>query len=378
MWKRSALALVATAAIVGSSAAAVAADSGTASAAATTAGSRQVTNVRHAYVSGKAVASGGEIHGIALTQANRPFEMDVATLPELAADGINTVDLYVTEYQASPYANSIYDSTFTPSPARVKAVINLAHSYGMAVELMPVVWNKGAYAARTDYVPGNVNEWFNSYRAMITKWAKVAAATNTEIFCVGTEYSRLQPRTTQWRRVISAVRAVDPTSQLTYMMAIGAKQAVHYWGRLDMIGVSPYYSLSSAAVPTVAQLDRAWNHYLPPLRRLSRTYHRPVLFDELGYQSQVQAAMTPWQTRTESPSEQAQANAYQAAINVTHGKSWLRGLIFFTWGPPVVGPVDTGYEPEGKLAECVMAQSWSSSSTTTSLLPACLTAGTAS
>lgn len=376
MWTRSALALLATAAIMGSSAAAIAADSGTASAA-TAGSSRTVTNVRHAYVSGKAVASGGEIHGIALTQANRPFAMNVATLPELAADGVNTVDLYVTEYQANAYANTIYDSTFTPSTAQVTALINLAHSYGMAVELMPVVWTKGGFAARTDYVPGNVNEWFNSYRAMITKWAKVAAATNTEIFCIGTEYSRLQPRTAQWRRVISAVRSVDPGSQLTYMMAIGAKQAVHYWGRLDMIGVSPYYSLSAAAVPTVAQLDRAWNHYLRPLHQLSRTYHRPILFDELGYQSQVQAAMTPWQTRSESPSEQAQANAYQAAIDVTHNKSWLRGIIFFTWGPPVVAPIDTGYEPVGKLAECVMAESWSSSSTTTSLMPACV-AGSAS
>lgn len=372
MWNRSALALLASASMVATSGAAVAASSGTAAAA--TQGTKPA-NVRHAHVSGQAVASGGEIHGIALTQANRPFLSNVASIPQLSADGINTVDLYITEYTANPYANTIYDGTYTPPVNTVKAVVNLAHSYGLAVELMPVVWTAGNYAPRTEYRPGNLKQWFASYRAMITKWAQVAADTNTEIFCAGSEYSKLQQRTTMWRRVFTAVRAVDPTSQLTYMTPIGAPPP-HFWRSLDMIGISPYYSLSSADVPTVAQLQAAWRPHLRDLRRLAQRYHRPILFDELGYQSQVQAAMTPWQTRSEAPSETAQANAYQAAINVTHHKSWLRGVVFFTWGPPVVGPVDSSYEPVGKLAECAMAKSWASRSTPTvnGLLPACLTA----
>ncbi len=323
---------------------------------------------QHDYVSGTSVASGGKIHGIALTQADHQFATDLNDIPRLAADGVNTVDLYITEYQANAYANDIYDGKNTPTAGEVETAIQLAHDNGMAVEMMPIVWTTNPFMWRGDYVPGDVDHWFASYTTMIDRWAEIAQAYGAEMFAVGTEYQSLEQYTAQWEAVIKSVRAIY-SGELTYMSTAANFWHVKFWNAVDDIGVSPYWSLSRQAVPSVPTLMRAWKHkFLPRLKKFSARWHRPILFDELGYESIQGAAFEPFKHPNGTPSEQAQANAYQAAINVVDAKPWLRGVIFFTWGPPVVPNIDTSYNPAGKLAECVMAKSWSSDS---SGLPAC-------
>lgn len=317
--------------------------------------------VRHAYVPGSTVGHGGEVHGIALTEANRPFAVDLSDVSRLAADGVNTVDLYITEYQANAYANDVYDGKDTPTAGEVEAAVRLAHQNGIAVELMPIVWTAGTYAWRGEYVPGDIGHWFHSYQSMIDRWAAVAQTSGAELFAAGTEYEALQAQTARWRHVVASVRRIYHGT-VTYMATAGSFDRVRFWDAVDEIGISPYFTLSAAAVPTVASLKKAWQQVLPAIHAFSKRWHRPVLFDELGYESIEGAAFHPFAHPGGTPSEKAQANAYQAAIDVTHGLSWLRGVVFFTWGMPEVPTVDTSYDPGGKLAECVMARSWASAS----------------
>lgn len=334
-------------------------------------------NVSHDFVPGNDVAAGGRIHGITLTEGNRPFDVDLADMARVAQDGVNTVDLYITEYQSGQFANTVQDGTYTPTTAEVVAAVELAHAQGLAVELMPIVWcsqeTDGKFVYRPYYNPSNRAQWFASYTTMIDKWAKVAQATGAELFSVGSEYETIEPQTRAWRAVIASVRSLY-SGELIYMADAGSFYKVRFWNDLDDIGVSPYFTVSDDAVPAVRPMVRRWhNVVLPQIKAVARRWHKPVLFDELGYQSIEGAGFLPYADRSGTPSEQAQANAYQAAIDATEQLPYLRGLVFFTWSTPDLPSMDTGYTPESKLAECVLARSWASPDATTinGQLPAC-------
>lgn len=333
---------------------------------------RTTANVRHAYVPGTAIPKGGEVHGVALTQARSLYGPTLPDIPQLASDGVNLVNLYVTEYQKNLNANTIQDGPLTPNTAEVGATIDLAHSYGMAVELMPVLATQGTFHWRGAIWPSNVSQWFTSYTKMIDKWAQVAQDHGAEIFSIGSELEHTQQYTRQWRKVAGSVRGIyhGTTTYMADSNTVGIRKYygldVKFWNSVDLIGQSPYYSLTAAKTPSVAQLQRIWRQqYLPAERRLSRRWHRPILFDEIGYESVDGAAHDPYQHSSGSPNQQAQANAYQALIDVTHGLKYIRGVVFFTWTRASVPAVDTSYTPAGKKAECVMAMSWSQASSGT-------------
>jgi hypothetical protein len=90
--------------------------------------------------------------------------------------------------------------------------------------------------------------------------------------------------------------------------------------------------------------------------------------DEIGYPNQDFAAYHPavaWQNHSAKPNQQAQANAYEALLQVAQMsvyRSWMRGVVWFFWGGTHVGAHDTSYSPQNKLAECVMAKYWASRS----------------
>lgn len=329
------------------------------------------------YVTARQAMRGGQIHGMAINPANRPFRIRRADVVRLARDGINTIDIYITEYQAGPEANKISKGPNTPTTPQVEAAVKLIHQHHMAVELMPVVWTSGAYYPRNEYQPKHVARWFASYTRMIDRWASVARRSHSEIFSVGSEYSYLQPYTSRWRKVIRTVRT-RYHGEVTYMADANTiydhaydpdapenPDVVKFWSSVDDIGVSPYFTVSFAAIPRVAKTMHNWLHnQFGGLYDLVLAYHRPVLFNELGYQSIRKTAWNPYQARNGTPSERAQATAYNAVIKATTNVSWLRGLVFFTWGTESNSPhQDTTYDPEYKQAECVMARSWAKRTT---------------
>jgi hypothetical protein len=317
-------------------------------------------NVRHLYISRHKATEGYQIHGMALTEADRPFMQNVADIPRLASEGINTVDLYITEYQNGQSASTIQSGADTPTRAQVRSVIRQAHAHGMAVEMMPIVWAPAPYVWRGDYQPSNVRKWFKAYTAMIRRWAKVAQSTHAELFAIGTEYQSLQSDVAQWRKVAQAVDAVYH-GETTYMATAGSYANVKFWASVDDIGLSPYFSLSRRSVPPVDTLVKAWEHKVfPTLAAFSEQHHRRILLDEVGYESIKRAAYRPYSHHQGGqPSQRAQANAYQAAIDAMAGRSFLRGAVFFGWGPMADPASDTTYNPKDKLAECNVASSWS-------------------
>ena len=317
-------------------------------------------DVRHYYVPGRVAAGRGEIHGVVFNDAGGDFTANLKDLPRMAEDGINTVEVVVTEYQNGRRGSRVFDGKATPTARQLTGVVRAARRAGLAVEVMPVILSNGSFVARKFYQPRQIHRWFTSYRSMIDRWARVAQHAGANIFCVGSEYDAIANRVWEWQKTI---RSVDRRfhRSLTYMATAGNFPYVRFWRSLDIVSLSPYYTLSKQKVPTVRELVRKWRRILRGEYGEYQRLRKPLLWNELGYQSQVRTAYEPYALRHQRPSEQAQANAYQAAIDVTAGRGWLRGIVFYRWDRPINGAVDSSWTPVEKKAECVMAKSWAPS-----------------
>jgi hypothetical protein len=83
-----------------------------------------------------------------------------------------------------------------------------------------------------------------------------------------------------------------------------------------------------------------------------------VVFMEAGYRSVAGAARRPWDVQTSGvPDLQVQADAYDALLSVMTQQPWFGGAMFWSWesDPAAGGPLDTGYTPQNKPVQAVLA-----------------------
>lgn len=316
-----------------------------------------------------AVIKGQPVHGMVLNQPGGDLLNTVPSFERLRADGVNLVSIYIEWQISNSFSSDLHKTKDTPSDSALKAVTVAAHRAGLAVEWMPLV-TPSHNAPRYLIVPNNMAQWWASYTGMIDHYASLGGANGLEILCIGSELTALQKYTNNWLTIIDHVRHNDGFhGKTTYMSTTGDSPPfpdLGWWGHVDLLSVSPYWSLSPAKVPSVDNLAAQWrNHYMPLLKNLWTTYGKPVLMDEIGYANQDAAAYRPavaWQNRHAHANQRAQANAYEALLQVAEApqqRPWLAGVVWFYWGKPrALENRDTGYSPQGKRAECVIARYW--------------------
>lgn len=314
------------------------------------------------YAPATSIGAGGPIHGVVITDADSPFGTTAEDLAHLSSEGVNLVTLYVTQYIKAPNGSTVSAGRFTPPDQQISAVVALAHQAGMAVQLTPMLWTSNGYTWRGGVQPENRAQYWQSYDAMILHYAALAQSDGVELFSIGSENDAVDTDVWQWTHLAAAVRGVY-SGLTTYMTTTTDLRKVRFWHSVDLIGLSPYYSLSTKLRPSYAELRQAWVRWMRYVAGFARKYHRPVLFNEVGYQSALGTATYPWRAPTGTPSEGLQADAY-AAILDSATQSWLRGIVFYKWTTPVVDPtLDRGYSPRGKQAECAYASRWAPAST---------------
>jgi len=180
--------------------------------------------------------------------------------------------------------------------------------------------------------------WSESYRSFILWYAEVAESAGVEMFCIGTEFSRLALEKPEfWVSLIADVRAVY-SGELTYAANWYEEyEHIRFWHLLDHIGVQAYFPLSQESYPTVQAVRHGWNSHLSKLEQLSRNVGKPVLFTELGYKSSSIAAAEPWQwaeslSHTDTiHSSQTQVGCYQAFFSEVWPQPWLSGVHLWQW-----------------------------------------------
>jgi hypothetical protein len=248
----------------------------------------------------------------------------------------------------------------TPTDESIRHVIATAKSLGLRVMFKPHVDNLDPNHWRGEISMNSAKDWeswFTNYSLIITRYAAIAAETGADYFVVGTELNATQSHETEWRSLISEVRAIY-AGPLTYASNHdGGEIGVNWWDALDAIGVDAYYPLTNRKDPSVAQLKTAWKPYVSLLETLSKKWDRPVIFTEVGYQSTDGANQTPWGVSYDSNIDmQEQANCIQALIETFSPKEWWIGVFWYSWmvEPKDGGPVNQDFVINGKPAENIV------------------------
>ncbi len=254
-----------------------------------------------------------------------------------------------------------------------KSQIDLAHAYGFKIFLKPHIWiyetSDGKW--RSDIFPNNEEDWERwkkSYREFILYYAKMAAKNKVELFCVGTELTRLTiEKPDFWKSLIQEVRSIY-SGQITYAANWYEEfENITFWNDLDFIGIQAYFPLTNNMYPTVDQISKGWGKYLRTIESIHQKYKRKILFTELGYKSTPDSAIEPWQwidysnTEDSPVSLETQANCYEAFFNTVWEKDWFAGVHIWQMRSDFKkgrGKSSRDFTPQEKPAEEIIAKAF--------------------
>ncbi len=288
---------------------------------------------------------------------------------QIVATGANTVTIIPNFFQTDKFSNSVRLRLGEPEEVnrwdnesdtfeQVKQSILEAKSRGLKVVVKPHVETEDRQW-RATLAPSDPKAWFDSYKAMMVEYAKVAQQAGAEMICVGTEMiSMTDPTkvcsdgktyTQKWGEIIDAVRAVY-SGKVTYAATYDEVVKVGFWDKVDYIGVDAYIPSSTVNDPTVDQIVDAWvkPHFNPWIRdtlyggksvvdyykSLSEQYGKKVIFTEVGYRSKDGANKDPGLFGGDGAVDlQEQVDCYTALFKVmeNYGGRWLAGSFLWSY-----------------------------------------------
>lgn len=240
-----------------------------------------------------------------------------------------------------------------------------AQQLGMYTLLKPQLWISGAWPGEVE-MPNDA-EWqmfFDHYYRWIRHYALMAEMYHFDALCLGVEFSKAtlqQPE--HWRSIIRRIRGLY-SGPITYAANWGEEfEQLSFWEELDFIGLNCYYPLSSEEKPSKNKLKNAFAEVLQKAEKVSRKYHKPLVFTEVGFRSVQHSWKNPHAEAEGRPYDpECQRICYEVLFEGIEGKDWIDGLFLWKW-PSYLGHEDgnpIGFTPSGKPAELVV-QNWFSS-----------------
>jgi hypothetical protein len=164
-------------------------------------------------------------------------------------------------------------------------------------------------------------------------------------------------RADDWRALIRAVRDVYD-GPLTYAaLTYFEPWQISWWDALDSIGIDAYYLLTLSNQPTLEQMKLGLQPAAFLLDQLAARWQMPIIFTEVGYMSVDGSNRLPGHWQLDGPTDpQEQADCYQAIFEVFSGKSWWKGVYWWSLdtNPNQGGLADRSYSPHGKPAETIL------------------------
>lgn len=252
--------------------------------------------------------------------------------------------------------------------------LKLVRAQGFKIFVKPHVWvtypTEGKW--RSDIFPicdENWEMWKASYRDFIFRYARIAEQAQAEMFCIGTEFSRLSvEKPLFWRELIREIRSIY-SGKITYAANWYQEyENITFWEDLDYIGVQAYFPLVEQEYPDVEQIAAGWKQYLPNMKVLHKKHKRKIIFTEMGYKSTSDSAITPWDwmddpyNSDKSFSLETQSNCYQAFFNTVWKKEWFAGVHIWQMRSDYVkvrGKNNLDFTPQGKPAEAIISKVFS-------------------
>ena len=236
--------------------------------------------------------------------------------------------------------------------------IEMLRKNGIKVMLKPQIWIRrgeftGTLKMETD------EDWKAleaSYDSFILMYAQLAAETNAEIFCIGTELELfVKHRPEYWKALIPKIKKIYK-GKLTYAANWDEYTRVPFWDDLDFIGVDAYFPLSEERDPSKEQMQEGWQKWKTAMQTLAEEKEMPILFTEFGYRSMDYTAHKPWlvDRGDAKVNLEAQARATQTIFDEFWKEDWFAGGYiwkWFIWHDEVGGPENNRFTPQNKPAE---------------------------
>lgn len=261
-----------------------------------------------------------------------------------------------------------YDSTWVSR-------ISLVRNAGFKVFVKPHIWIDNTFNGkwRSDIFPTSQEHWeiwSSGYRDFILRYAGIAEKAGAELFCIGTELSRLSvEKPAFWRKLILDVREIY-SGEITYAANWNKEfEAVEFWDQLDYIGIQAYFPLVKVNYPSTEQLMAGWENHIPKLEGVHKRFNRDILFTEMGYKSTANGGVRPWEWAEEPAakanrfSAETQANSYRAFFNSVWGRDWFAGVHLWQMRTDYTlyeEALQLDFTPQGKPAEAVITRGFSS------------------
>lgn len=263
-------------------------------------------------------------------------------------------------------------SSFTRRDSSFIRTITALHEKGLKVHLKPHLWMSSGWRSNINF--NTVEEWdswFESYRVNMVRYAKIAALTKTELFCIGTELrTSIKEQPKKWNLLIDEIKEIYK-GELTYAANwYDEYEHVSFWDRLDYIGIQAYFPLTKMENPDLNTIEKGWDEHLVELRKVHEKYLKPILFTEVGYKSESNATIKPWEwgsdfsILTKQKSDRTQQLAYEALFNKCWGQPWLAGVYIWEWNVRTMeesATTDLNFSPRFKPAENVIAKGFGKS-----------------
>jgi len=305
-------------------------------------------------------STGGKVAGMVVSTLGQT-ESPATAMSQLAADGVNTVSLFVWWWADQPTSTSLSPYGGTQSDASVTTEIDAAHAAGLKVILTPIFVCGGCQGGwRGVMEPSSIPQFFASYRAFMDHYAQLAQADGVWLLFLGSEMTSLEGQTAQWESVITSARQYY-SGQVGYEQNWDVIGQPQFLNDVDVVGVSAYFPLDDSADPSVSQLLADWtdsrnstyqgHNWVGSLIHLADSTNKPILFGEVGYMASDYAASQPFDNNYVDDNPTLQANLYQALLQTFSGYSWWMGVSWWEWSD---ASADAQRTPKGKAAETLL------------------------
>ena len=240
----------------------------------------------------------------------------------------------------------------TPDDRLLRRQIVHAHKLGFRVMLMPILLLKTAEEGewRGRLYPSDLETFWQSYRALMRKYAALAADEGVALFSVGSELSSLEHEKGYWKLLIAEIRQIY-SGELVYSANWDHFQNVSFWEDLDYVGISGYFELTSNFDASTDELVWSWEKIRWMLLDWLNLMDKPLIFTELGYPSLNGGAVKPWHYEQKTSLDlEEQRRALRAFRRVWENEQKLAGVFFWNWWGPTDGN-NRWYTIPGKPAE---------------------------
>lgn len=280
---------------------------------------------------------------------------------ELVELGADSVFFIVVGHMENGSSSRIYlDFRSTPPGDLLQGLIKYAKSKQLRVVLMPIVLldkPRKSTEWRGTIQPEDWSDWWSSYREMMKHYSIISENGGADVLVIGSELVSTEKYDSEWNQTIAEIRKIFK-GMLTYSANWDHYRDLPFWDQMDLVAMNSYWTLGRDNNVGIEEIQKNWRDIQANVLAFQREVGKPLIFTEVGWCSQANAASEPWDyTLDHIPIDlELQRKLWEGFFRSWHGQKGFGGFFIWEWAPGDGGPKDRGYTPEGKPAEQVIRQ----------------------